>query len=163
MKNSSIPLSGLEKFLITLSVLIIGGVAGTIIALWGDIPKRIPIHYGFTGKADNYGDKSMLIVLLVVITTVFASVLFSSKFQKSYLLKENDENSIKLYKNDRLMRIFIGLETVLIMAVIEIKTILITQGRVENLGEYTVPFIIVLIFMTMLIFYLRSRKIRRNT
>jgi|SRR5690606_143760 uncharacterized membrane protein len=162
MDNQSIPLSLFEKILIFLSILIVVGVLFTIIGVWSNIPERIPIHYGFSGEADNYGNKSMLIILLVVITTVYASVLLSSKLQKSHFLSDNDEKGIKLYKNDRLMRIFIGLESVIIMAVIEIKTILISLGKAENLGNYTVPLIIALIFFTILFFYLRSRKIRNT-
>lgn len=100
--------------------------------------------------------------MLLAINITYASVLLSIKLQKSHLLSDNGEKSIKLYKNDRLMRIFIGLESALIMAIGKIKTILISQGKAENLGNYTVPLMLALIFFTLLFFYLRSRKIRNT-
>lgn len=162
MNNQSIPLSLFDKILIFFSILIIVGVLFAIIGIWSHIPEKIPIHYGFSGEVNNYGNKSMLIMLLVINITVYASVLLSIKLQKSHLLSDNGEKGIKLYKNDRLMRIFIGLESVLIMAIGKIKTILISLGKTENLGNYTVPLMLALIFFTLLFFYLRSRKIRNT-
>lgn len=148
--------------MIFFSILIIVGFLFAIVGVWSRIPEKIPIHYGFSGEVNNYGNKSMLIMLLVINITVYASVLLSIKLQKSHLLSDNGEKSIKLYKNDRLMRIFIGLESVLIMAIGKIKTILISLGKTENLGNYTVPLMLALIFFTLLFFYLRSRKIRNT-
>jgi len=147
--------------LIFFSILIIVGFLFAIVGVWSRIPEKIPIHYGFSGEVNNYGNKSILIMLLAINIT-YASVLLSIKLQKSHLLSDNGEKSIKLYKNDRLMRIFIGLESALIMAIGKIKTILISQGKAENLGNYTVPLMLALIFFTLLFFYLRSRKIRNT-
>ena len=165
MKNHiSVPLTLLDKTLISLSVLIIAGIAIILSIVWSDLPSTVPIHFGFSGEADNYGEKSSLILLLIVMSLVYASVIFSSKLQKNHILSDTNykDCSLKLYKNDRLMRFVIGLEAIIIMSEIQIKTLLIVFGKINNIGGYSTLITIILIFSTLVFFYLRSQRIKKS-
>ncbi len=165
MKNHiSVPLTLLDKTLISLSVLIIAGIAIILSIVWSDLPSTVPIHFGFSGEADNYGEKSSLILLLIVMSLVYASVIFSSKLQKNHILSDTNykDCSLKLYKNDRLMRFVIGLEAIIIMSEIQIKTLLIVFGKINNIGGYSTLITIILIFSTLVFFYLRSQRLKKS-
>jgi uncharacterized membrane protein len=52
---------------ILLSVLI-------IIQFWAVLPDRIPIHFGFSGQPDAWGDKVMIWLLPAVAAIIFVKV-----------------------------------------------------------------------------------------
>lgn len=50
---------------------------------WNEIPDTIAIHYGASGKADNYADKSSLIILFFVIAMLIGVMNIAIYFVKS--------------------------------------------------------------------------------
>jgi len=52
---------------ILLSVLI-------IVQFWAVLPDRIPIHFGFSGQPDAWGDKVMIWLLPAVAAIIFVKV-----------------------------------------------------------------------------------------
>ena len=62
---NKLPLSNAEQ-LFHLAALIALGIHGVTIAMYyPGLPDRIPIHFGIDGQPDGWGDKWMLLLLLL--------------------------------------------------------------------------------------------------
>jgi hypothetical protein len=58
-------------------LVIIVGTAIRTAASYGDLPDRVPIHFGITGKADSYGPRPVIWLLVgvqVMVAIIYAAV-----------------------------------------------------------------------------------------
>ena len=78
--------------------LIVGGLSIILpLIFWGKIPERIPLHYNAAGVADNWAEKSSLILLFFVIAMLMGVMSIAV-----YLVRSNMESqySSKAEKNE---------------------------------------------------------------
>ena len=71
---------------------------------WGNIPDKIPGHYNFAGTVDRWGDKSELLVQLVVMAALFVLMTVLERFPRFWntgveITKENKDRIYGLLKH----------------------------------------------------------------
>ena len=138
-------------------------IAGFVamIALWvlvgvtySKLPDVIPIHYNASGQADNFGEKSRIIMLPVIATVLYAGMTILSRYPRlfNYPVTITENNASFQYRNMSKMIRCLKLSIVLIFGGIVLQTI----RSVEGLGVWFLPFTLAVVFIPMVFFMARS-------
>ena len=116
-----------------LCLVLMAGSVVYLLAVWGDLPDRVPIHYGPTGKADGWGSKWDLWHLPCVMLASFAIASIVECFPKTWNtggIKITEENRDRIYALLRNM-----LSTVKLLVVALFSFLSVACGR----GGDTIP------------------------
>jgi uncharacterized membrane protein len=124
-----------------LEVLALGGLlyaAGLLFTKWDQLPLRIPKHFGISGEPDGWGDKSNLLVLLLVGAGLYALLTLLSFFPQwgNYPWEITEENAPRQYRITRSMLCWLKMELVWLFAYIEWCTIQVAMGKAIGLSPY---------------------------
>lgn len=143
----------------------------TILAIWiltfiffSNLPDTIPIHFNGTGQVDGYGSKANILTLPIVATIIFIGLTVLNKFPHifNYPVAVRDDNAKMLYTYaTRLLR-FLKLSIVVIFGFIEFKTIQNAQGEADGIGVWFLPFAMLLVFIPLIYFIVKSFKIKQK-
>lgn len=156
----NIPLSAFELAIQFASIL--GIVASFILlsAAWPDIPERVPMHFGSSGRADSWGGKSTLVWIPMVTIGLYALLSLTERFPQNfnYLCGITEKNAAFQYRNARMMLECLKLELITLFGYIEWKTIQVAIGQDEGLGTAFVPAFLIILFGTLGFFIYRMVK-----
>jgi uncharacterized membrane protein len=158
-----LPLTLLEKLLITLSSLGLVWMFGYTFYIYPSLPDTIPIHYNFQGEPDGFGGKGSVWVLPCIATFLFALMMlitFIPPNVLNYPVGATDERKEKLYKNTRLLFHIIPFEIVALFTYIIFKNGEIVQGNQTTLDTYFIIVFISVIVMTLVSFIIRSFRLK---
>ena len=140
----------------------------TIVASWGLVvfvypilPQSIPTHFGFSGVADGFGDKTYLLLLPGIATVLFTGISILNRLPHifNYPVAITESNALKQYTYaTRLLR-FLKFSVPLIFLTIFVMSALTALHKASGLGFWFLPTALVFIFLP-LVFY--SLKLIRN-
>jgi len=89
----------MEKFLKKIAWLIICIPAIYLAIIWRSLPASIPMHYDLQGNIDRYGDKSELLIMILILTAVNVAVyLLLPNIYRIDPKKYAAENKSRLYR-----------------------------------------------------------------
>jgi uncharacterized membrane protein len=128
-----------------------------------NLPNTIPIHFGFSGEADDFGDKNMVWLLCVVSTLVFILLIYFSKNPQSPFLNipQNLKNNPK---SSSVMADIMNLVVTAIFVVITYESILVSLGKMKGLSHLS-NYLLLLLFgfiISMIIYSYKLKKILNN-
>jgi len=138
---------------------IVGIVA--VLSLWilvmvsySELPEIIPIHYNGLGQADNFGAKTKIFELPVIATVLYAGMTILSRFPRifNYPVRITEKNASLQYRNMSRMIRCLRLSLVLVFG----HGVLQTVRNVENLGIWSMPFTLAVIFIPTIYFLVKS-------
>lgn len=94
-----------DKFLITLSTIILILQWIYVVKAMYTLPNIIPTHFGFSGIPDSFGSKFTLLALPIILTIFYISFCLISKIPQfyNYPVEITKENAERQYKNSRTM------------------------------------------------------------
>jgi uncharacterized membrane protein len=143
---------------ITLFILI--GVMVYFFIQYSTLPGTIPTHYGFSGKADGYGGKSTLLVLVGVLIAMYLLLLGVSRIPHkfNYVTEITESNAYLQYSIALQMMRIVKLIVVIIFSYIIVTTIQIAQGNAISLGTWFLVTVIFLLFVNIIIYAIKSSK-----
>lgn len=118
-----IPFSKTDWILEGIGLLLLAMIWIVVIMSYQQLPHQIPIHFNSIGEADSLGDKSMIFVLLVILTVLFIILTIINCFphQFNYLTTITEENAHKEYTKATKMIRFLKIGIVLIFGIIFYK------------------------------------------
>ena len=138
---------------------IIGWVA--IVSLWGytllnfhSLPDTIPTHFDFKGEANDYGSKSILLVLPILATVLLIGMTTLNNYPNvfNYPVPVTEENALRQYTiATRLIR-YMKLSVVILFSLIVYKTVETVSHRADGLGLWFLPLTLAIVFGPMLFF-----------
>ncbi|WP_419880695.1 DUF1648 domain-containing protein [Peribacillus sp. B-H-3] len=153
--------SSLETVLNIVSVISIMALAVYIVLIWNEIPHTIPIHFNANGDPDNHESKNVIwvfIALNIVIWSGFSLLeRFPHKYHYSFLTEDNTE---KQYKNARCMLNCLKAEIVLFFSYESWEFIQFPLGKLERLSSGSVLLAVLIVFLTLIFFIVRSFKLK---
>jgi uncharacterized membrane protein len=120
-------------------VLALAGVAAGIVALvttWSQLPASVPMHFGFDGRPNAFGDKTTL-VLLPVINLLLVSLLLwigGRPHLFNYPWKITDENAPRQYRASRVMMRLMAFEVAWLFAYLIFETVRTALGTSQGLS-----------------------------
>jgi uncharacterized membrane protein len=156
----NIPLKPVDWIIEGITVFIVMGIAVYTTIHYSALPDTIPTHYGFSGKADGYGGKSTLLVLLGVLMAMYLMLLGVSRIPHkfNYVTEITESNAPRQYSIALQMMRIVKLIGVIIFSYIILTTIQITQGNAMSLGTWFLITAIFFLFVTIIIYAIRSSK-----
>lgn len=141
---------------------LLGFLAVTLITNWSALPESIPIHFGFLGKSDATGDKTLLLVIpfFALCSLVAFSALRRIPHRLNFVIIISEENAERQYRNALMMMAWIKVEIVTVFAYVGWSMVQIGLGRAHELGPAFVPGMLILVFGTIGIFLFRSSRMK---
>lgn len=127
-----------------------------LIINWNNIVENVPSHYNSAGQSDSWGSKSSLIVLPIV--TIIVNISMSGVLLCPQALnvpvKITEENYVKVYDLTRDLMNFTKIA-------INISFLYITlmSANCKPLGNWFLPIFLIIIFMPIVIYYIKIRKL----
>ncbi|MGE5422668.1 MAG: DUF1648 domain-containing protein [Ignavibacteriales bacterium] len=105
-----IPLTTLERVLITLGIIAVIICFGIAMQSWPELPDSIPQHFNAAGQVDGWGDKYSLLTLPVLGLLLFALIIILGRFPHTYNypVKITKENAPIQYQMGRTLLIWFG-------------------------------------------------------
>lgn len=97
---------------------------------YSKLPDIIPTHFNAEGTVDGYGSKSMIWILLLVGSILYAGMTYLNKFPHifSFTTTITPENALQQYTSATKMLRYIKLVIILIICYLLFKTIYTSLG-----------------------------------
>ena len=133
---------------------------GVLLALWvwtgtsySNLPDTIPTHFNAAGEADDYGRKASIFGLPVIASLLYIGLTLLNRVPHifNFPTPVTQDNALRQYTNATRMIRYLKLILVLVFAGISFQTI-----QCEGLGVWFLPLTLVLIFMPLLYFMIKS-------
>lgn len=127
---------------------------------WANLPSSIPVHYGFSGQPDAWGEKTELLVLPVVSLLLYVGLTWLARYphKLSYPWTITEGNAERLY---RLAKSSVGAVQCLLVwlfTAISWQTIRVAMGQASGLGRAFIAAIIGITGITIVVYVLLARR-----
>jgi uncharacterized membrane protein len=157
-----IPRTRLEINLEILAAAIVIFLAIYLAAVWSSIPERIPTHFGFSGQPDSWGSKYSLLLLIGVAAVLYLTLTVLQRFPHiyNYAFALTDANRRQQYLLARQLMTAMKAELAGVFTFIIYRTIQVALGQADNLTAYFLPVFLVLIFGTIIVYFVRAYRAR---
>jgi uncharacterized membrane protein len=138
---------------------------GVLLALWvwtgtsfSSLPDSIPTHFNVAGEADGFGRKASIVGLPLIATLLYIGLTVLNRVPHifNFPTPVTPDNALRQYTNATRMIRYLKLILVLVFAGISYQTIQQANGTGEGLGLWFLPLTLVLIFMPLLYFVVKS-------
>lgn len=145
-----------QKIIEIINLLILFFMIGYLIINWNNIGDTVPSHYNSAGQIDAWGDKGTLILLpiIAVIANFSMGITLFVPQALSIPVKVTEQNYVKVYDLTRDLMNF--MKTTINISFLYIN-IMSVNGK--PLGTLFLPVFLILIFMPMIIYYIRVKKV----
>ncbi|MGL5753735.1 MAG: DUF1648 domain-containing protein [Paraclostridium sp.] len=146
-----------QKVIELINLLILCFMIGYLIVNWNNIGDTVPSHYNFTGHIDSWGDKGTLILLPILAVLVNCSMGITLFIPQSLNIpvKVTEQNYAKVYD---LTRYFISFVKTSIN--VSFFYITIMSANSKPLGSLFLPMFLILIFLPIILYYVKIRKLK---
>jgi uncharacterized membrane protein len=140
---------------------------GVLLALWAwtgtsfsNLPDSIPTHFNAAGEADGFGSKASIFGLPVIATLLYIGLTLMNRVPHifNFPTPVTQDNALSQYTTATRMIRYLKLILVLVFAGISFQTIQQANGAGEGLGVWFLPLTLVLIFIPLLYFVVKSIK-----
>jgi uncharacterized membrane protein len=138
---------------------------GVLLALWvwtgmsySSLPDTIPTHFNAAGEADGFGRKVSIVGLPLIATLLYIGLTLLNRYPHIFNFPTpiTQDNALRQYTNATRMIRYLKLILVLVFAGISFQTIQQANGTGEGLGLWFLPLTLVLVFMPLVYFVVKS-------
>jgi uncharacterized membrane protein len=138
---------------------------GVLLALWiwtgtnfSSLPDSIPTHFNAAGEADGFGRKVSIVGLPLIATLLYIGLTLLNRYPHIFNFPTpiTQDNALRQYTNATRMIRYLKLILVLVFAGISFQTIQQANGTGEGLGIWFLPLTLVLVFMPLVYFVVKS-------
>jgi uncharacterized membrane protein len=143
----------------------LGAAAGIVVAIllvlveWSRLPASIPTHFGWSGQPNGYGSKIMLWLVIALMIFVYGVMRLAQKFPCRFNLpvpREHPERgACEMIAQEMVSWLKLEMMWLLLYVVWAMIRVALSDG--PGLRGWFVPFAVVLLGVTMMIF---NRKMR---
>ncbi len=157
-----IPLSQTEVFLDLISAAVAVCFSLYLAAVWKTIPAMIPAHFNFAGRVDRWDSKNTLLLLHGITVALYVGLSVLQRFPNvcNYPFKLTPGNIRQQYRIARQLIIALKAIVVCQLAFIEWQSIQIAQGNAVGMYPWSMPFFMILIFGTIVVYFVLALKAR---
>ena len=156
-KIKLIPTSA-DKLVDLLGLIILLALWALTITHYSTLPDTIPTHFNAAGEADGFGSKASIIGLPFIATLLFIGLTVLNRYPHSfnYPSPVTQDNALRLYTLATRMLRNLKLVLVIVFGGIEFMTIQHATGKAAGLGAWFLPLTLVLIFLPLIYFVIKS-------
>lgn len=149
-----------EKVLNGITIILFLGSLLYLFINWAALPAEVPAHYNAIGEVDRWGSKWEMIIIPIIGVAMWTGITILEKYPHVYnyinLTKDNVEVQ---YLNARLMLNVIKNSITAVFSYIIWKDIQVSLGYHESLGTWFLPAFIIILFVPMGYFIIRSLRL----
>lgn len=129
---------------------------------WGELPERIPVHFGVSGDPDAWGSRKMLLLLPLVSGAMylFLTLLARSPQHFNYPFEITQENAERQYAIGQSLVAWVKAEAVWLFAIVTWVTCRVAVRGAGGLGAAFLPSVIVVLFGTIVLHLTLARRAR---
>lgn len=122
---------------------------------YSGLPDQIPVHFGASGKADSFGNKTNLLMLPILGTVMYIGLTLLARIPHvfNYPAKITPENALRQYKNAIRMIRVLKFIVVLVFTLIVFGILRTVSGKSDGLGAWFLP-LAILLFVIPFVFYI---------
>lgn len=117
----------------------------------------LPIHYNVSGEIDGWGDRSYILIFLLVATVFYIALSICERFYTKFNIpfKVTSNNATPVYKCCiRLVR-HIKLVCIATFAYINITSLAIAMGKGNNLNKYVMMLLVLAMLALVVAYYIK--------
>ncbi|WP_239618150.1 DUF1648 domain-containing protein [Cohnella mopanensis] len=153
-----IPLTGQERVLQVLTLIVFLWGIVYLVAQWTDLPATVPAHYNGKGEIDRWGSKWELAILPAIAIILSAGLSVLSRFPHlyNYPVTITEENAVKQYSLARKMVIWMNLEIQVLFCYIEWTSVQAALGKSEGMWMWSIPILLVVLMGTLVVYIIRA-------
>lgn len=154
----SLPFNAWEKAVEGFTIVILFVHLGYLAINWGDIPPRVPVHYGFSGEPDGWGHKAVLLLLpgLSIAMYGLLTILLRYPHKYNYVVAITVDNAARQYRLARILLSLIKLELIILFGYLSWGSVRIAGGEESKLHGGIVTGEILTLFLTVGIYIIAS-------
>ena len=133
-----------------------------IVQSWAVLPDRIPIHFGFSGQPDAWGDKVTIWIVPAVAAIIFAVLTAVSRYPHTfnYPVPITSENARRQYLLGRGLLVWLKAEICWLSAFVVRQQILVALGNAQRFSIELLLGLVVVIFSTVGVYLLKAYSAR---
>jgi len=133
-----------------------------IIAIWTELPVRIPNHYNGAGEVDGWGGKGSLLIPIIIGILIWFGISVLERFPQihNYPVKVTEENRRRLMHNSVMMLSVTKNIILLYLSYMTWRTVQDAYGHPSLYAEWDLPIFLVVLVSPMAYFIYRSFKLR---
>ncbi|MFJ7664884.1 DUF1648 domain-containing protein [Lysinibacillus sp. NPDC097162] len=133
-----------------------------IISQWNTLPEEIPAHFNGAGEVDRWGSKIELFILpgIGIFLWIFLGLLEKVPYMHNYPARLNESNVEAFYLNSRKILNEIKNLCLILFAVISFEIVLVALGKVDGLGWWFLPVVLIGIGIPIVKGLIASSKIK---
>ncbi|MEY4539930.1 MAG: hypothetical protein RLZZ306_1687 [Bacteroidota bacterium] len=124
------------------------------------IPETIPTHFNSVGKADGFGEKETIIFLPILATIILFTLTKLNQYPQffNFPTKLMLENTEQQYASAMRMIRYLKVSLAIVFTALVFGIIQSSQGKMDGLGNWFLPFLLILIFIPTIYFIGKSLK-----
>ncbi|TKI46557.1 MULTISPECIES: DUF1648 domain-containing protein [Lysinibacillus] len=116
-----------------------------IILQWGNLPEEIPAHFNAKGEVDRWGSKIEVLILpgIGIFMWIFLGLLEKAPHMHNYPARLNERNVEAFYLNSRKLCNEVKNFCLILFAIISCEIVLVALGKIEGLGWWFLPVVLI--------------------
>ncbi len=135
-------------------------MVGLTLVQWQDLPARIPMHFGISGKPDGWGGKDSIWILSLLAVVVNVILSIASVFPAMQNLPfDVDRSRPEVQRVLFEMATTVTLAVTMVLAIVNWSMIEVGIGRLPGLGCLLLPVILAMIFIPVGYYLVKLRRI----
>lgn len=133
-----------------------------LLFVWRALPLEVPAHYNALGEVDRWGSKVEMIIIPFFALLMWIGMTVLEKYPHVYnYMNLTPDNVRSQYINARLMMNVIKNIIVLLFVYLTWSNIQVALGNHDSLSSWFMPIFLVLLFIPMGYFIIRSFRLRK--
>jgi len=131
-----------------------------LIMAWSSLPDMAPTHFGASGKPDDWGSKSTMLILPMVVLAMYAGLTILSRFPHifNFPVTLTESNAVRQYKLAKSMLSFLKMSVIGVFLYIQVFTIRTAQGEAAGLGMMFLIFTLVGTFIPIVVYMILASR-----
>ncbi|MFJ5767467.1 DUF1648 domain-containing protein [Lysinibacillus sp. NPDC093210] len=116
-----------------------------IISQWSTLPEEIPAHFNGAGEVDRWGSKIEVFILpgIGIVLWIFLGLIEKVPYMHNYPSRLNESNVEAFYLNSRKLCNEMKNFCLILFAVISCEIVLVALGKVNGLGWWFLPVVLI--------------------
>ena len=112
---------------------------------WSDLPDEIPAHFNGAGEVDRWGSRIELLILpfIGLFMWILLGLLEKVPHMHNYPPRLNEKNVEAFYLNSRKLCNETKNFCLILFAIISFEMVLVALGKVDVLGWWFLPFVLI--------------------
>lgn len=117
-----------------------------LMSYWSQLPDRVPIHFGISGRPDGWGAKRMLLALPIIVAASYIGLSLLSRYPHiyNYPFQLTSDNVERQYRIARTMIEWIKLDMVWSFTAVQWQAMRVALGQASGVGVWLLALVAVL-------------------